>query len=382
MAQQRKLLVLDPIAFPGGSKIATENILRCIDTTQLKIIVISSDNQSWRWDGLHSVRLHEPSMLANKEQGLAYFLRHFIILLNLLWLRIRFGRFQMALGASGPGVDLALYLARPLLGWKIIQLIHGPVAHSRTIGRCLNNSHQTHYLPTSHASLLSALERIMSPAKAQQTLRGRGFQVLHNGLPAHAWPSLCQIEKPVVYWAASLLKWKGLDHLLAALCAIPPEQRPEAHICYIRPKETRLPVSEITTTPLNIHWHERPENLDEIRANSNIFISTSKAEPFGLSILEAMAAGHCILIPADGAYWDHLLTDGHHCIKYRPGDASDLSTKLLAISRDSERRNRLGQAARRVAENYRAEKNYANIVAELQGKSIPKVAQVGTTTPA
>ncbi len=78
--------------------------------------------------------LHEPAWLAQQEQGIAYFIRHFIILLNILWLRLRFGHFDMALGASGPGVDLALYLARPLLNWKVVQLVHGPVACSRTIG--------------------------------------------------------------------------------------------------------------------------------------------------------------------------------------------------------------------------------------------------------
>ena len=131
------LLLIDPIAFPGGSKIATSHALALADTQQLRVTVVTRDPASWSGQNLRTVKLFEPGFLASREQGLAYFLRHLIIFLNILLARVRYGRFDTAVGASGPGVDLSLYLGKSCLGYRVVQLIHGPVARSRTIARAL-----------------------------------------------------------------------------------------------------------------------------------------------------------------------------------------------------------------------------------------------------
>ncbi len=375
MNPKHHLLVIDPTAFTGGSKIATENILRLLNSKQTRITVLTADQSSWRWPPLNRVRLYQPQWLAQQEQGILYFLRHIIIAFNLLLTCLRFGRFDIAVGASGPGVDLALYLLKPILGFRLIQLIHGPVATSRTIGRCLLAANEVHYLKSTHTSLLSALSRLTAtPCK----LTAPHFQLMQNGLPDHAWPSHCQTERPVIFWAASLLKWKGLDILLTALKQIKPKARPETHICYIQPKEILLPMNHAPVAIDGVHWYKTPENLDEIRASTNIFVSTSHNEPFGLSILEAMEAGHCVLIPADGAYWDRALKNNINCIKYTPGDAVDLASKLRSISRDMDRLRSLGNAAIRIANNYRAQTQYAPIINALEKTTRTQAAKQTT----
>ncbi|MCP3870942.1 MAG: glycosyltransferase family 4 protein [Gammaproteobacteria bacterium] len=366
MSARRHLLVIDPTAFAGGSKVATENILRLLDLENIRITVLSADKHSWSWPHLKRLHLVEPGWLARQEQGVPYFLRHAIIALQLVLLRLLHGRFDVALGASGPGVDLALYLAKPLLGYRIVQLVHGPVAYSRTIGRCLRTAEQVHYLESARDTLLSALSTV---SHTRPHLEPPRFQILQNGLPQHAWPSTCQTEHPVVFWAASLLKWKGLDTLLDALNRLHAEKRPQTHICYIRPAATTLPISEAPVDIRNIHWHEAPGDLDRLRASANIFVSTSNKEPFGLSILEAMAAGHCVLIPKDGAFWDRTLQDGIDCVKYRPDDAADLSGKLRVLSDDMNRVRAMGRSARRQAVLYRAETRYASIKSTLENLS-------------
>ena len=362
MTSRHHLLVIDPTAFAGGSKIATENILRLLDK-QMRITVLSADRDSWGWSGLHRVRLWEPKTLARQEQGIFYFLRHLHIGLQILIARLRYGRFDVALGASGPGVDLALYLTRPLLGHKIVQLIHGPVARSRTIGRCLKTANQVFYLESSRETVIAALSTLRS-APAQ--LEPQRFQKLQNGLPANAWPSLSQKRRPVIFWAASLLKWKGLDTLLDALGRLPEKERPDTHICYIRPKQTSLPTSRAPVGMTHVYWHEAPENLDKLRAGANIFVSTSHGEPFGLSILEAMAAGHCIVIPADGAFWDRTLIDGVDCIKYQPDDPADLAEKLRELGQNLQLVRAFGAAAASLAKHYRAESCYAPVKEVLE----------------
>jgi glycosyltransferase involved in cell wall biosynthesis len=115
----------------------------------------------------------------------------------------------------------------------------------------------------------------------------------------------------------------------------------------------------------NVRWYESPDRLDRLRAESDIFVSTSSHEPFGLSILEAMAAGLCVIIPADGAYWDQQLKDGIDCVKYRPGDALDLAEKIMVTREDPNRVERIGDSARRLASNYCAEWLYAPIAEQM-----------------
>lgn len=369
MSSKRHLLVIDPTAFAGGSKVATENILRLLDMERMSITVLTTDRDSWHWPQLKRVRLFELKWFSKQEQGIPYFLRHMFIALQLMLISLRFGRIDIAVGASGPGVDLALYLVKPLLGFQIVQLIHGPVANSRTIGRCLLAADEVHYLKSASSSIISALLRVTGTPRELTTPH---FQIMQNGLSEHAWPSRCQTERPVIFWAASLLKWKGLDTLLDAIRCIKIELRPETHICYIRPKEILAPITYAPLAINAVHWYENPGDLDEIRAAANIFVSTSQNEPFGLSILEAMAAGHCVLIPTDGAYWDRTLKNGVDCIKYAPGNVIDLSVKLSFISRDMTRLRSLGAAAAQVADNYRAETRYTSIKNTLQGISAPR----------
>lgn len=380
MKTKRHILALDPTAFIGGSKTATENMLQTLDRQQICISVLTADTKSWKTPSFQKVRLNECRYLSKKEHGLGYFLRHSLIALQLLITRLRYGRIDIVIGASGPGVDLAIYLARPLLKYEIIQLIHGPVANSRTIGRCLLSADQIHCLESARSSVFSALSRVLTfPIKHNP----ENFHILENGLSASQWPSQCQYRYPRVLWAASLLKWKGLDTFVNALQQLSDEKRPQTHICYIRPQKTALPV---TSAPQKIHavsWHEAPDDLDQIRASTNIFVSSSSQEPFGLSILEAMAAGHCILLPADGAYWDKVLEDGINCIKYTPHDATELAIKLYLISQSLGQIRLIGMAAAKLAKQYKAEKQYRQFCHKLLDSSnqCKQMKQTNTKVP-
>ena len=159
-----------------------------------------------------------------------------------------------------------------------------------------------------------------------------------------------------VLWAASLLKWKGLDFFVQSMQAMPEKDRLSTDICYIRPRTTDQPTSNAPIKLNKLQWHEQPQQLDAIRANCNIFVSTSTNEPFGLSILEAMAAGHCVVIPSDHSYWDQVLSHGINCIKYRANNQTDLINELSKLKGDVEKIKRIGGNAQQVANNYRGSK--------------------------
>jgi glycosyltransferase involved in cell wall biosynthesis len=368
MAHKGHILVIDPISFRGGSKVATESILRLLDTDKIKITVLSADPNSWQWTKLHCIPLYQIKWLAQQEQGITYFLSHLWIAMQIILLRIRLGRIDIGVGASGPGVDLALYLIKSLLGFKVIQLIHGPVATSNTIARCLQSAEQIFYLSSSHQSLINCLQK----RNPSLTYLPTHFQLMENGLSKQHWPSRCQQQQSVVLWAASLLKWKGLDTLLIALDQIPIAKRPETHICYIKPKNTQLPISTLPQDLAKVNYYQNPHNLDQIRSSANIFVSTSNNEPFGLSILEALAAGHCVVIPEDGAYWDQQLQDNINCIKYPADDALQLMDKLIQLNSNLLLVTRIGQQGLRIAQAYRAENKFANIQTYIDQNTLEK----------
>ncbi|MFC1747541.1 glycosyltransferase family 4 protein [Pseudomonadota bacterium] len=355
---KQKVLVLDPIPFRGGSKVATENIINLIDKNANDVFVMTRDDASWQLSGVQRVSFWVPALLVQSTQGIPYFLRHVILMMNIMLFVLRYGRANKMIGASGPGVDLSLYLYKALFDVCVVQLIHGPVAASRTIGRCLAAADHVFYLQNCRRSLLLALGKV-DDAKH---LSDDKFSVMLNGIAKHQWPSPRIAQQPAIFWAASLLKWKGLETLLSALTEFDDARRPMTHICYIRPEDMALPVSLAPVAIPHVVWHESPPELDKFRKRSSIFVSTSVNEPFGLSILEALAAGLCVLIPRDGAYWDQVLIDGVSCIKYLPGEPEDLHVKLQALLAEPSDIMNIGDKGREIAGCYQAETCYRNIV--------------------
>ena len=362
MKNTKHILILDSIPSMSGSKVATQNILASLTKDKLKLTVLTHDESAWQAPEQQTQSIHEPPFLTQKQHGAGYLLRHFVLFLNILWVRIKFGKIDLSVGASDPSNDLAIYLYQFLFNNQVMQLIHEPITPSKTAGHCLREADAIFYIGSATDSINQALKLISSSLK-QLKREGVVIKPFINGLPSTNWPSaVTDYQRPHILWAASLLKWKGLDTLVSALKRFSLVHRPESHICYIRPKQMKLEISQAPIKMPNVNWHESPENLDEIRQQTNVFISTSDREPFGLSILEAMAAGHCVFIPKDGAYWDHQLIEDEHCIKYLPGSAQDLNLQLRAVIKHPERIQKLGLAAQKIAKNYQAEKLYYNIV--------------------
>jgi glycosyltransferase involved in cell wall biosynthesis len=77
--------------------------------------------------------------------------------------------------------------------------------------------------------------------------------------------------------------------------------------------------------------------------------ASTRAEPFGLTIAEAMSCGRPTIVAADGGAKE-LFTDGFDALGHQPGNVDDLAEKMNRIISDPQLAKRLSVAARATAE--------------------------------
>jgi glycosyltransferase involved in cell wall biosynthesis len=103
-----------------------------------------------------------------------------------------------------------------------------------------------------------------------------------------------------------------------------------------------------------VHWLGFRRDVDALMRAADLFVFPSRYEPFALVILEAMASG-LPLITASTVGAAELVTPDCGLIVSDPEDAGALAEALRELSADGPLRQRMGCAARGIAEGCRWE---------------------------
>ena len=194
---------------------------------------------------------------------------------------------------------------------------------------------------------------------------GGEYEVLYNGVEldlyrtAKPWPT----QGPTIFFCGRHEERKGLDILIAAMADLGSDVR--LWIASNGPDTARLTAA--TAGDQRIEWLGRltdDEKMSRLRG-ADVFCAPSlRGESFGVVLVEAMAAGTCIVASALDGY-RNVATHDLDAVLVAPGDSAALSAALKSALYDGalarqlvDRGNRraedfsMGALARRYAEIY------------------------------
>jgi len=108
----------------------------------------------------------------------------------------------------------------------------------------------------------------------------------------------------------------------------------------------------------------QPDPVSVYRMLDVVVHASTRPEPFGLTIAEAMSCGRAVIVAAAGGAIE-LFTDGVDAIGYKPGDAADLARAMARILDDEPLRKRLEANARMTAVRAFAPERFGNELREV-----------------
>jgi glycosyltransferase involved in cell wall biosynthesis len=210
------------------------------------------------------------------------------------------------------------------------------------------------YLPIERS--LTRLGHVVAPSRAMANFmlahrfpRSRLHVIPHGIDPGvessrpHGGPAL------VAGVAGNLEHWKGIDVLIEAAALASPPWRLEIygtgslrdeleHLAHARGVDAR--------------FHGFVPDLREKLAQLDLLVQPSRADTFGLSVLEAMAVGLPVVGARAGGI-PELIVDGGTGLLVEPEDPQALAAALDSLAAEPERRRELGRRGRqRVVEHF------------------------------
>lgn len=181
--------------------------------------------------------------------------------------------------------------------------------------------------------------------------------VIPNGVSIKKYQDVLPLkrEAPYILTLARLEKKKGIDILIKAFEKLSLNKKcPDLVIAGDGPERKAL---ENLTTDLSLSDKIRflgnvigKEKL-ELFSGCDFFVCPSRYEPFGITNLEAMAAGKAVIAAnVDGI--PEVVMDGYNGLLFEAGNHKSLLEKLQEITQKNDLKKRLENGARKFIKNY------------------------------
>lgn len=161
---------------------------------------------------------------------------------------------------------------------------------------------------------------------------------------------------------ASYARWKGQDIFLEAAAKICRDKSGPVNVRFYviggsihRTQSAQFSLEELRTLAKNlgiaahvgfIPFQNHP--LDVYRALDIVVHASTKPEPFGRTIAEAMSCGRAVVVAESGGAVE-LFTSGHDALGIAPSDPAIMAAAISRLTNDAQLRQQLGVNARRTA---------------------------------
>jgi glycosyltransferase involved in cell wall biosynthesis len=168
--------------------------------------------------------------------------------------------------------------------------------------------------------------------------------------------------RTLVFCAARLVPEKDIDILIRAIgrlsdrptCLIAGEGSLKGQL------QTQIDMAHLSPDVRLLGFRK---DVADLMGACDIFVLPSRAEPFGLALLEAMAAGKPVIAANEGGP-PEIIVSGESGLLFPAGDDAALANAIGALTNDAAKRAALGQAARkRQATVFSTERMVAEIMA-------------------
>ncbi|MBA2355658.1 MAG: glycosyltransferase family 4 protein, partial [Acidobacteria bacterium] len=204
-------------------------------------------------------------------------------------------------------------------------------------------------------ALINAADAVVSPSAGfgLQCLPALGqaasrLTVIHNGVDRTEFVAAAQPRDPAtVLTIASLDPWKGIHVLLRAIAVV------RQHVPQIRLKIagagpewaqlTALTASLGLGDCVEFLGYQDRASVRQLLSTCSVFVLPSLSEPFGIVVLEALAAGAPIVASRVGGI-PELVKHRVHGLLVTPGDEQELAAAITLSLRDRDLRGRLVRA--------------------------------------
>ena len=234
------------------------------------------------------------------------------------------------------GSDAAILWQRPLLGWsvkradRIIAVSRAAAHFCRVLG--------------------------VREARIAVVPNGVDLSCFNGAADASAIRGALGIgNEPVVMTASRLVKRKNPELLVSAfakvLRAVPEARLVIAGSGREREKVSRQ-VDSLDIAGSVLMLGELPkEKVAQLMKASSVFVLSSKMESFGLSLLEASAAGVPVVCSNAGGI-PEIFQDGFNAVLYPPGDDDAMAEAIISVIRDKDLAKKLSANAMRTADGF------------------------------
>jgi glycosyltransferase involved in cell wall biosynthesis len=187
----------------------------------------------------------------------------------------------------------------------------------------------------------AAMERIVS-----RRLRKTRVHIIAHGIDSSGYPERTSLpDRPSILFLAILEYWKGIFTLLEAF-AVVAEAIPDCTLeVWGDGKEVESVRQHVLESPFHdrIHLKGRAprDSIGDIMRSHSVYCMPSYGEPFGMTILEAMASGVPVVTTNVGGPAYLVREQGGRAVPMR--DAAQLAKALLEVLSDTELQKSMGR---------------------------------------